>query len=92
MSDSVNVLLLHGWAANHHIFDLLAAGLPECRVAAPDLPGHGAAGSDGTFDVAAVADSLAAQLNEPAHLLGWSLGGLVALHMAAHHPEKVRSL
>ena len=92
MSDSVNVLLLHGWAANHHIFNLLAASLPECRVAAPDLPGHGAAGFDGTFDVAAVADSLAAQLNEPAHLLGWSLGGLVALHMAARHPEKVRSL
>lgn len=92
MSDSVNVLLLHGWAANHHIFDLLADGLPECRVAALDLPGHGTAGFDGTFDVAAVADSLAVQLSEPAHLLGWSLGGLVALHMAARHPEKVRSL
>ena len=92
MSDSVNIMLLHGWAANHHIFDLLVTNLPECRIAAPDLPGHGAAQFDSAFDVVAVADSLAAQLNEPAHLLRWSLGGLVALHMAACHPEKVRSL
>ncbi|MBH5329436.1 pimeloyl-ACP methyl ester esterase BioH [Eikenella sp. S3360] len=92
MSDPIPVLMLHGWAANHHIFDLLAADLPECRIAAPDLPGHGAAQFDGSFNVAAAADALAAQLGEPAHLLGWSLGGLVALHLAAKYPQKVRSL
>ncbi len=84
--------MLHGWAANHHIFDPLIADLPECRVSAPDLPGHGAAEFDGTFSVEAAADALAAQLGEPAHLLGWSLGGLVALHIAARYPHKVRSL
>lgn len=92
MSDFISVLMLHGWAANHHVFDPLIEKLPECRVGAPDLPGHGTSGLQGTFNPAGIADSLAARVDEPVHLLGWSLGGLVSLHMAARHPDKVRSL
>ena len=88
-----NVYLIHGWAANHHIFDDLVPRLPaDWRIHTPDLPGHGAAPFDGTFDVAAAADALAARIDEPACILGWSLGGQVALYLAARHPEKVRAL
>lgn len=87
------VYLIHGWAANRHIFDDLIPRLPATwQIRALDLPGHGQAPFDGRFDVAATADALAAQIDEPAYLLGWSLGGQVALYLAARHPEKVRAL
>ncbi len=92
MSTPSPIWLVHGWAANHHIFDPLAARLAGYPLRAPDLPGHGQAAFHGRFDLTALADSWAACLSEPIHLLGWSLGGAVALTLAARHPDKVRSL
>lgn len=87
------VLLLHGWAANHHVFDDLIGKLPsEYTYLAPDLPGHGLAPMPSKFDVTLIADKLAATLTEPVHLVGWSLGGHIALYLAAHYPHLVKSL
>ncbi len=87
------VLLLHGWAANHHVFADLIHRLPSDGVyLTPDLPGHGRTPMPSEFDVAAIADKLAATLTEPVHLVGWSLGGHIALYLAARHPHLVKSL
>lgn len=89
------ILLIHGWGANGRIFRPLCAALPpelQSACAAPDLPGHGEADFNGVFDIAAIADGLAARLERPAHIVGWSLGGMVALAMAVRHPARVRSL
>lgn len=88
-----NIVLIHGWAANSHVFDDLVPRLPAAwRISAPDLPGHGAAPWAGRFDVAAAADAIAARIGPPSYIAGWSLGGLVALHIARRHPGKVRAL
>ena len=90
-----NIIMIHGWAANGRVFDPLRESLPEnWRIRTPDLPGHGASPDNGAFDITATADALAAEIDdgEPADLLGWSLGGLVALHLAHRHPQKVRKL
>ncbi|TIC86041.1 pimeloyl-ACP methyl ester esterase BioH [Crenobacter intestini] len=88
-----DLVLLHGWGLHGGVFDALADRLADhyC-VHAVDLPGHGASGAVGVFDAAAVADALAAQFPLPVHVLGWSLGGLVAQHWAARHPSRVLSL
>jgi pimeloyl-ACP methyl ester carboxylesterase len=67
------------------------------RVLAPDLPGLGqSAPAASGFELEAVADVLAAGLadraREPFDLVGNSLGGAVALVLAARHPGLVRRL
>lgn len=93
-----DLVLIHGfgsermsWAGN------VAALLPVARVHALDLPGHGESGSDagsGTVTELAirVAETLTAQGISTTHLLGHSLGGAVAMELAAAAPERVRSL
>ena len=69
------VYLIHGWAANRHVFDDLIPRLPAgWDVRALDLPGHGDAPFAEPFDIAAVAETFAGQIDTPAHILGWSLG------------------
>lgn len=66
------------------------------RVLAVDLPGHGRSEPAGRLSVESMAAAVAALLahlgEPPAHLLGLSLGGCVALTLAARAPERVRSL
>lgn len=85
--------MIHGWAANGRIFDPLRRELPPAwRISAPDLPGHGGRAASESFDIAAAAAEIADGLHRPAYLLGWSLGSLVALHIAARYPDKVNAL
>jgi pimeloyl-ACP methyl ester carboxylesterase len=93
-----DIVLIHGfgsdrlsWLANSSPL------LPLGRVHALDLPGHGeslADVGDGTTVTLAkrVAESLVANGVNNAHLIGHSLGGGVALLLATHWPELVKSL
>lgn len=91
------ILFLHGtrltravWAAQ---LDALAA---EFRVLAIDLPGHGwRAGEPFTLDaaVAAAAGAIRAEATDGrAVVVGLSLGGYVAMDLAAREPALVRGL
>ena len=44
------------------------------------------------FTLDSIVSELSAQFREPVNLLGWSLGGQVALHWARREPEKVQRL
>ena len=64
---------------------------------APDLQGHGrTADIDRPIDVKLMADDIAALIDqlglEKPDIVGYSLGGGVALHTAAKYPAKVRRL
>jgi 2-succinyl-6-hydroxy-2,4-cyclohexadiene-1-carboxylate synthase len=93
--DGPPILLLHGFTQNSGCWEPFARLLAEFghRILAVDLPGHGSA--DPIHDSAGLwrtADLVAETLNEPAHLIGYSMGGRVALHVALAHPQLVRSL
>ncbi len=94
------LLLLHGFTSNGESWAeqtafFRAAGL---RVHVPDLPGHGANlptdPADYTMEAAArqLAALLEGENTAPVHLLGYSMGGRLALYFALHYPQKIRSL
>ncbi|MEO6954063.1 MAG: alpha/beta fold hydrolase [Polyangia bacterium] len=86
------LLALHGLLGTPALFDVLGSKLRDHRLLALSLPGHGRPASTvpPTFEEAA--DVLAAQLGtqDPVDLVGYSLGGRLALALLARHPGLVR--
>lgn len=86
------LVLLHGWALHGGVFAPLVERLAaQHQLHLVDLPGHGFSHGDST--PLALPDVVAgiAAATPPAVWVGWSLGGLFALHAAATQP-KVRGL
>lgn len=88
------LVLLHGVGLDHTVWEPLAA-IVEDRydVVAPDLPGHGANPRvpEGVT-LADLAAAVAVRVPEDSHVVGFSLGALVAQHLAIHRPELVATL
>jgi pimeloyl-ACP methyl ester carboxylesterase len=99
--DAPEVVFVHGLAGSSTNWTDLA-GLLSTRASgvAVDLPGFGRSEPtrSRTYDPAALTDALLCWLagrreeRGPVHLVGNSLGGLIAMSVAARHPELVRSL
>lgn len=96
------IVILHGLSANSLCYaGLLQRFAPHCRrVIAPDLPAHGFSDvpTGGLNDKAMVAalgevlDRVLGETNEPAILVGNSMGGLAAVRYANARPERVAGL
>ena len=85
--------LVHGWGMNARVFDALVELLEaDFEVRALDLPGHGGREALAENTLQSWADDLAQQLPDNATLLGWSLGGQVAMRAALDHPHKIARL
>jgi pimeloyl-[acyl-carrier protein] methyl ester esterase len=88
-----DLLLLHGWAMHAGIFAPLSERLSaHFRVHLVDLPGHGYSRDDrNSLDPEQCAAVLAGRVPH-ALWVGWSLGGLVALHAALSPDFPLRGL
>jgi pimeloyl-ACP methyl ester carboxylesterase len=92
------MILLHGGLMSGEMFGPILPQFAERhQVITPDLQGHGrTADIDRPIDLRLMAGDIAAlidhlRLDKP-DLVGYSLGGGVALHTAAQYPVKVRRL
>lgn len=86
-TSSVPIVLLHGWGLNSGVFDTLAQVLAQTRpVYLIDLPGFGNNAHVPLGSIESAASQVSTILPERCHLMGWSLGGLVAQQLALQTP------
>ncbi len=92
--DSVPCYALHGWCFGPDVWQDMGAPWPGLQALA--LPGYGnpdRAVHSPLRTLEALAQAVAQRLPpQPVDLLGWSLGALVALQLAASAPQRVRRL
>ncbi|HEV7264431.1 MAG TPA: alpha/beta fold hydrolase [Falsiroseomonas sp.] len=92
------VLMLHSIGTSLHLFDPQAAALARHhRVIRMDIRGHGlSAATAGDYSMSMLARDALALLDAlgiaSAHVAGVSIGGRIALQMAAEAPDRVASL
>jgi pimeloyl-ACP methyl ester carboxylesterase len=89
------VVLIHGWAADAEMWRPLMADLSrDHRVIAFDCRGHGKSGKphdsaqygiEMTRDVTRLLDHLGIKR---AHIIGYSMGGSIAIKLLSEHPER----
>jgi 3-oxoadipate enol-lactonase len=93
-----NLLLLHCLGVDRHLWDIAAHGLDaHYTLLTYDFPGHGETPLPaGPYGIEHLSLQLSAMLEREGvtrtHVAGISLGGLVAQHFAAHHPDMVERL
>lgn len=94
--DGPPIVFVHGTRLSRSMWRPQMDALRDAyRVIALDLPGHGAL-ADRRFTVASASDQVARVIEEAADghavVVGLSLGGYVAMDLAARRPELVRGL
>ena len=88
-----DVVLLHGWGFSAGIWGGLVAGLaPRFSAHATDLPGYGTAPACTPYALEKIAETVARSAPRRCHVVGWSLGGEVALAWARRAPRQVTRL
>lgn len=84
------VIFIHGWGLNKAVWEAIIAPL-SIPYKALNLPGHGDSPlADNTIQ--AWIQALIKDIPDNAILIGWSLGGLMALNIAHYYPQKVKAI
>ena len=88
-----SLLVLHGWGMDHTIWLPVKQILEEnYTVTWLDLPGHGENKAYKVDNLDEMVEAVHAIFSTKMHVLGWSLGGLIAQRLAYLYPNEVKSL
>ncbi|MFT5482979.1 MAG: pimeloyl-ACP methyl ester carboxylesterase [Halieaceae bacterium] len=96
--EAASVVFIHGAGMDHTIWVMPSRHFARhgFNVVAPDLPGHGRSKGTALNSIDDMADWICALLRacelENAIIVGHSMGSLVALNLAARHPEFTNKL
>ncbi len=93
------IILLHGWGCDSSSWAPIFPQLEKLgKVITIDLPGFGKSPELEKYSLDAVVNFIAQRIFEPGEastpcvLMGWSLGGMLAVQIAAHYPQKVSGI
>jgi 2-succinyl-6-hydroxy-2,4-cyclohexadiene-1-carboxylate synthase len=96
-SNKPHVLFLHGFMGRGRDWETVVAGLADAfRCVTVDLPGHGDTRDSEPYSMQATAGRLASLMDSlhcrACSIVGYSMGGRLALYFALHYPHLVRRL
>ena len=89
------IVFIHGWGVNSGVWQPSVEFFSKsCQVITVDLPGFGlnAGASIQTYTIEHIAELIEQKITQPAVIIGWSLGGLIATEIAHSFKDKVRGL
>lgn len=87
------LMLIHGWGMNSHVWEPIREALEfQYHIIWIDLPGHGFNRHLEAKSLEYIVELISDQTPKNTHILGWSLGGLVAQALAQRIPQKISSL
>ncbi|NOZ52176.1 MAG: pimeloyl-ACP methyl ester esterase BioH [Gammaproteobacteria bacterium] len=89
------VYLLHGWGFNCRVWDDIIQDFQQYwKVTAIDLPGHGKSSLPASvkYNLDTLTAELLPEIEPGASIIGWSLGGVLALNLALQHPKLISTL
>lgn len=93
---SQQLVLLHGFTGSGEDWAFIRPQLePQYTLITPDIVGHGDADKPDDrrdYALAGAAQRILDDVDGRFHLLGYSMGGRLALYIAAQHPQRVQSL
>ncbi|WP_416306834.1 pimeloyl-ACP methyl ester esterase BioH [Neptunicella sp. SCSIO 80796] len=90
-----DLVLLHGWGVNSGVWSSLIELIStDFRITCIDLPGFGGSSDclPEQYNLASVSDLIVPHIPSNSVILGWSLGGLVASHIAINAKVPLRGL
>jgi len=88
------IVMLHGWAMHSGLWRNFAQQLAKThQVHCLDLCGHGRSENIEPYSLELILELLVAELpQQPCTLIGWSLGGNIALAMAKKYPQRIKAV
>ena len=94
------ILFLHGFMGNNHEFDeAISLLINDFYCLNIDLPGHGKTqvlGNDDCYSMAKTADAIINLLDKikvsPCFLIGYSMGGRLALYLTLNYPQRFQKV
>ncbi len=88
-----SLVLLHGWGMHGGIWGEFAERLAvDFELHCLDLPGYGGSADCACHDLEGVTQAMLDLMPARVHVLGWSMGGMVATRIAALAPQRVEKL
>jgi pimeloyl-[acyl-carrier protein] methyl ester esterase len=91
--DADPLLVLHGWGMNSSVWQTIANDFERSfQVIWLDLPGHGDNHQVQANNLDEIVALILPLLTQSTHIMGWSLGGLIAQEIVRQRPDLVKQV
>jgi pimeloyl-[acyl-carrier protein] methyl ester esterase len=88
-----DLVLIHGWGMHSGIWEpIIEKFSKKYTLHLVDIPGMGQSHIIDPYDLTHLAEAISQNLPSSFDILGWSLGGLIALKMSLMYPKKIHRM